>query len=166
MTNFSGLVLQSAISKTTVKRPKTDWFYNIIFSSDFFYWSVSHTVKNTLIKKFSVDPEVIKSLAQDEKKWAEGALNIFHPASKRYPGIRNDQKATISDKQYDLDRINLPTLILHALDDRLADYDFAKYAHAHISDSELITFPSGGHALFGNHEQYRKVIVDFLKEHL
>jgi len=49
---------------------------------------------------------------------------------------------------------------------QLVDYDFAKYAHAHISDSELITFPSGGHALFGNHEQYRNVIVGFLKEHL
>ena len=79
---------------------------------------------------------------------------------------RNDQKATISDKQYDLDRINLPTLILHSLDDGLVDYDFAEYAHAHIPDSELITFPSGGHALLGHQEQYREVVAGFLKEHL
>jgi pimeloyl-ACP methyl ester carboxylesterase len=162
----SALVLVSAISKTTAKRPKSDWFYNTLFSSDFIYWVVSHAFKKTLFKKFGVDPAVLTSLAQDEKKWADEALHIFHPASRRYPGIRNDQKATISDKQYDLDRINLPTLILHALDDHLVDYDFATYAHAHIPDSELITFPSGGHVLLGNHEQYREVVAGFLKKHL
>jgi pimeloyl-ACP methyl ester carboxylesterase len=162
----AALVLVSAISKTTTKRPKSDWFFNTLFRSDFFYWAVSHAFKNTLFKKFGVDPAVLKSLTQDEKKWADEVLNIFHPASKRYPGIRNDQKASISDKQYDLERINLPTLILHASDDRLVDYDFATYAHAHIPDSELITFPSGGHALLKNHEKYRKVIAGFLKDHL
>jgi pimeloyl-ACP methyl ester carboxylesterase len=34
----AALVLLSAISKTTAKRPISDWFFNIIFSSDFFYW--------------------------------------------------------------------------------------------------------------------------------
>lgn len=162
----AALVLISAISKTTTKRPISDWFFNIIFSSDFFYWAVSHIAKNTLIRKFGVDPAVLKSLALDEKKWADEALHIFHPASKRYPGIRNDQKATISDKQYDLDRINLPTLILHSLDDGLVEYDFAKYAHAHIPDSELVTFPSGGHVLFGHQKQYQEVVAGFLKKHL
>ena len=162
----AALVLQSAISKTTAKRPISDWFYNLIFSSDFFYWYVSHTLKNTLYKKFGVDPSLIKSLTQDEKKWAEEVLHIFHPASKRFSGIRNDQKATISDKQYDLHKTNVPTLILHASDDLLVEYDFAEYAHAHIPDSELITLPSGGHLLLGHREQCRKVVASFLKEHL
>jgi pimeloyl-ACP methyl ester carboxylesterase len=162
----AALVLQSAICKTTAKRPKADWFYNIIFSSDFIYWVVSNTLKNTLVKKFGVDSAVLKSLTQDEKRWVEEALSLFHPASKRYPGILNDQKATISDKQYDLDKINIATLILHALDDCLVDFDFAKYAHAHIPNSELITFPSGGHMLLGQHEKCRQVVAGFLKEHL
>jgi len=162
----SALVLVSAISKTMAKRPKSDWFFNTLFSSDFIYWVVSHAFKKTLFKKFGVDPAVLKSLAQDEKKWADEVLHIFHPASRRYPGIRNDQKATISDKQYDLDRINLPTLILHALDDGLVGYDFATYAHAHIPDSELITFQSGGHLVLGQDKQYREVVAGFLKKHL
>ncbi len=161
----SALVLVSAISKTTAKRPKSDWFFNTLFSSDFIYWVGSHAFKKTLIKKFGVDPAVLKSLAQDAKKWADEVLHIFHPASRRYAGIRNDQKATISDKQYDLDRINTPALILHAVDDRLVGYDFATYAHAHIPDSELVTFPSGGHVLLGTHEQYREVVSGFLKKH-
>jgi pimeloyl-ACP methyl ester carboxylesterase len=162
----AALVLVSAICKTTLKRPKTDWFYNIIFSSDFIYWVVSTALKKTLVKKFGVDPAVLKSLTHDEKKWTEEAPSLFHPASQRYPGILNDEKATISDKQYDLYKINISTLILHALDDCLVDYDFAKYAHAHIPKSELITFPSGGHMLFGQHEKYRQVVTGFLKEHL
>jgi 2-hydroxy-6-oxonona-2,4-dienedioate hydrolase len=101
-----------------------------------------------------------------EKKWAEEALLIFHPASKRYPGIRNDQRASISDKQYELDRINLPTIILHATDDRLVDYDFAKYAHARIPKSKLVAFPSGGHLMLGHPEQYREVVAGFLKKYL
>jgi pimeloyl-ACP methyl ester carboxylesterase len=162
----AALVLQSAICKTTLKRPKTDWFYNIIFSSDFIYWVVSTTLKNVLFKRFGVDPPVLNSLTHDEKKWAEEALSIFHPASKRYPGILNDQKATISDKQYDLNKINIATLILHALDDGLVAYDYAKYAHTHLPNSALITFPSGGHMLLGQYEKYREVVTSFLKEHL
>ena len=162
----AALVLQSAISKTTEKRPISDWFYNIIFSFDFIFWVVSHAFKNTLFNKFGVDPTILESLTQDEKKWADEAFYIFHPASKKFPGILNDQKATISDKQYDLDRINIPTLILHALDDCLVDYDFAKYAHAHIPNSALIPFPSGGHMLLGQHEKYRNIVANFLKEYL
>ena len=160
------LVLQSAISKTTPKRPISDWFYNTLFRSDFIYWAVSQSVKNFLIKKFGVNPAILKSLSQDERKWVEEVLHIFHPASKRYPGIRNDQKATISDKQYDLDKINQPTLILHALDDRLVDVDFATHAHAHIRNSELITFSSGGHFVVGIYQQCRDTIAGFLKKHL
>ena len=162
----AALVLMSAISKTTPKRPLSDWFYNTLFSFDFFYWAVSHAAKNTLIKKFGVGPAILKSLTQEEKKWADAVLDIFHPASKRYSGIRNDQKVSISDKQYELDGIALPTLILHALDDRLVDYDFAKYAHAHIPNSKLVAFPSGGHLLLGQDKQYRKAVIGFLKEHL
>ena len=44
----SAVVLVSAISKTTAKRPKSDWFYNTLFSSDFIYWVVSHAFKKTL----------------------------------------------------------------------------------------------------------------------
>ena len=110
----AALVLQSAICKTTSKRPKGDWFYNFVFSSDFIYWIVSNTLKNTLVRKFGVNSSVLKSLTHDEKKLLKEALSIFHPASQRYPGILNDEKATLSDKQYDLDKINIATLILHA----------------------------------------------------
>ena len=162
----AALVLQSAISKTTPKRPIGDWFYKMIFRSDFIYWVVSHTLHKTLVKKFGVDPSVLDSLTEDEKKWMQVALHIFHPASKRLPGISNDIKATLSDKQYDLDKINIPTVVLHALDDRLVDYEFAEYAHARIPASRLITFPSGGHLLVGHHEKYREVVASFLNEHL
>jgi pimeloyl-ACP methyl ester carboxylesterase len=162
----SALVLQSAITKTVAKRPKADWFYNMIFSSDFIYWSVSHAFRNFLVKKFGVDPSVLEHLTHDENKGLEEGLHIFHPASKRYPGILNDQKATISDKQYDLHKINVPTLILHALDDLLVGYDFGKYAHEQIPGSKLITFPTGGHLLLGHEEQYREVVVGFLKAHM
>ena len=162
----AALVLVCAVGKTMAKRPLSDWFYNTLFCSDFIYWVVSHAFKKTLLKKFGVDPAILKSLTQEEKKWADEILHIFHPASKRYPGIRNDQKATISDKQYALDRINLPTLILHATDDLMVDYDFATYAHDHIPDSKLITLPSGGHLLLGQNKQHREVVAGFLKEHV
>lgn len=162
----TALVLQSAISKTTPKRSKADWFYNVLFRSDYLYWVVSHSLKKLLFKKFGVDPSVLTSLTQDEKRLAEEALSIFHPASQRLPGIRNDQKATIADKQYDLDQIHMPTLILHASDDCLVDFDFAQYAHAHIPQSKLIAFQSGGHMLLGQQERYRAVVASFLKKHM
>ena len=162
----AALVLLSAVSKTVPKRPISDWYFNTLFRFDLLYWAVSHTARNTLIKKFGVDPAVLKSLNQAEMKRAHEMLDIFHPTSERYPGIRNDQKASISDKQYDLHKINVSTLILHATDDQLVDYDFAEYAHANIPNNKLVAFPSGGHLLLGQDKPYRDAVTDFLKEYL
>lgn len=162
----AALILLAAVSRTSTKRPISDWYFNALFRNDFVFWAASHAAGNFLIRKFGVDAELLHSLGQEEKQWADKVLNLFHPASKRYPGIRNDQKASVSDRQYELDKIDLPTLILHARDDRLVDYEFAEYAHTHIPNSTLVSFPNGGHILLGQDNAYRDAVTGFLDKHL
>ncbi len=161
----SALVLQSAVSKTFTARPISDWFFNMLFRSDFFFWLISKVGMNILIKKFGSDPASIDMLDPFSKSFVDDALKIFHPSSLRYPGIVNDQNATLSDKQYDLDKLHQPTLILHALDDGLVPYEFATYAHERIPDSELITFQDGGHIFIAINDRFQDTVVRFLQEH-
>ncbi len=161
----SALVLQSAVSKTFAKRPISDRFFNSLFRIDFLFWIFSRIGKNKLIKEFGSDPAEINGPGPADRKFVDEVLSIFHPTSQRYPGIANDQKATLSNKQYDLDKIHQPTLILHALDDGLVPYEFATYAHERIPNSELITFQTGGHIFIALDQRFKEVITRFLTEH-
>ena len=162
----NALVLQSAITKTFKKRPLSDRFFNLLFRSDFFFWAISRIGRNTLIRKFGSNPADLKKINQHDSRIVEEVLNILHPASRKLAGIINDQKASLSDKQYDLNKIKTPTLILHALNDRLVDFEFAAYAHERIPGAELIPFQTGGHIFIVLEKRFKESITRFLLKHV
>jgi pimeloyl-ACP methyl ester carboxylesterase len=161
----NALVLQSAITKTFRKRPFSDHFFNLLFRSDFFFWVLSRIGRNVLLRNFGSNPGDLKRMDPHDSRIVEDVLNILHPASRKLPGIVNDQKASLSNRQYALDQINAPTLILHALKDRLVDFEFAAYAHERIPDSELIPFENGGHIFIALDRRFKERITRFLVEH-
>jgi pimeloyl-ACP methyl ester carboxylesterase len=56
-------------------------------------------------------------------------------------------------------------LIIHAVDDPLADYDNAQTMAERIPDAKLVTMESGGHPLLGHEERIQAEISEFLNEH-
>jgi pimeloyl-ACP methyl ester carboxylesterase len=63
-----------------------------------------------------------------------------------------------------LEEISLPTLIVHAADDKLAPYSAAPPAAARIAGSRLITIPRGAHLLLGADGYVRQEVSTFIKE--
>ncbi len=62
-----------------------------------------------------------------------------------------------------LDKILVPTLILHGMKDRLAPIELAEEMHAGIKGSKMITF-EGGHVFFmGNQARFCNAIIQFLE---
>jgi pimeloyl-ACP methyl ester carboxylesterase len=53
-----------------------------------------------------------------------------------------------TDLRPELPKIRVPTLILHAADDRICPYSFAESLAKSIKDAKLIRFDRSGHALF------------------
>ena len=66
--------------------------------------------------------------------------------------------------EYPLERLGVPTLLVHAADDSLARYDNAVKAAARIRGSRLVTIDNGGHLFLGNEAHVRREIAAFIHE--
>ena len=53
-----------------------------------------------------------------------------------------------TDLRGDLEKINIPTLIMHGKKDKICSFDLASQMKAGISDSHIIAFEKSGHSLF------------------
>lgn len=53
-----------------------------------------------------------------------------------------------TDLRPDLEKIKIPTLILHGKNDKICSFDLAEQMKAGISDSKLVAFEKSGHSLF------------------
>jgi pimeloyl-ACP methyl ester carboxylesterase len=158
------LVMLSAISYT----PPPESFmqkniFNVLFQSDFVYWLITTKFKSQLISIFGVPKETQVILPTAEKKWASKFLQSMHPISLRKAGIDNDRKYKIHE--HSLERITVPTLVIHAKDDALVSFTQGQYSAQNIPDAEYIELQNGGHLLLGQHEKVRSEIEEFLKQH-
>jgi pimeloyl-ACP methyl ester carboxylesterase len=53
-------------------------------------------------------------------------------------------------------------LVIHAVDDPLANYENARAMAAQIPDATMITIENGGHPLLGHEDEIRSAINEFL----
>ena len=83
---------------------------------------------------------------------AEGALFDMYVSN---PSINKDTP---------LGEITVPTLVIHAQDDPLADYDNARVMVQAIPNAEMVTIPEGGHPLLGHEDEIRARIGAFIED--
>ena len=86
------------------------------------------------------------------------------PVSKRKEGIVLDASVTNPDmaRNYDtyiIENLQVPTLILHAKDDKLASFADAEKALGRFSDCTFVSFETGGHLMAGHKNEVLDVTV-------
>jgi pimeloyl-ACP methyl ester carboxylesterase len=70
-----------------------------------------------------------------------------------------------TDLRKDLEKISIPTLILHGKKDKICSYDLAEQMKAGILDSKLVTFEHSGHSLFLEETQkFNNELIQFAKK--
>lgn len=69
------------------------------------------------------------------------------------------------DLRLDLPKIKIPTLIMHAKDDRIVSYALAQQMNSAIAGSKLVTFDKSGHASFlEEKDKFNDELIKFIKE--
>lgn len=86
------------------------------------------------------------------------------PVSKRKEGIVLDASVTNPDmaRNYDtyiIENLQVPTLILHAKDDKLASFADAEKALGRFPDCTFVSFETGGHLMAGHKNEVLDVTV-------
>ena len=82
-------------------------------------------------------------------------IGLIMPLSERHDGIVLDAKIANTDmdnhyEQYDMSKLSVPVLIVHAEDDKLADYRKAALWSEKIPNCTFVSCKTGGHLMTGN----------------
>ena len=89
------------------------------------------------------------------------------PISIRHDGIILDAKIANTDmdnqyQKYDMSNLSAPVLIVHAKDDKLADYSNAALWASKIPDCTFVSFETGGHLMSGHAKEINEALEDFV----
>ena len=90
------------------------------------------------------------------------------PVSERKEGVVLDASVTNLDMarncdKYNIEELQVPTLIIHAKDDQLASYADTERAVNRFPNCTFVSFEDGGHLLNGHGEEIKKAVSKFTK---
>jgi pimeloyl-ACP methyl ester carboxylesterase len=89
------------------------------------------------------------------------------PLGARHDGIVLDAKIANTDmdncyEKYDMSKLSMPVLIVHAEDDKLADYNKAKVWSLRIPNCTFVSFKTGGHLMKGHSKEINVALDEFI----
>lgn len=64
--------------------------------------------------------------------------------------------------EYDMSKLEVPVLVIHAMDDKMADFKNVEAWSARIKNCTFIKLDSGGHLMEGNHEKIDAAVRNFI----
>lgn len=136
----------------------------VLFRSDFIFWVLTEYFPSTMHSIMGV-PGVFQMTPDYEKELQE-VMDTLLPVRPRAAGSLYDMYiSNPAINSYPVAEITVPTLILHAEDDPLANYQNVKIMAKKIPEAELVSFESGGHPLLGREKRISREIAVFIAEH-
>lgn len=165
----SGLLLYSTITyapKALVEPqslPVPECVYKTLLTSDYLFWLLLKISPASVHSMVGVTKEIQIESSEDEQILLESVSRTFLPVSKRYDGWVNDGKHILTLQDMPLEMIQSPTLIVSAMDDYLAPNSWSVYIADRIPNSNLITYPTGGHLLLGHLSQIKDTTTKFIE---
>jgi len=166
----SALVLLSSapytpLSASQQQLPMPDWMYQALFSSDFPYWLLQKTVPSSLQAIFDARAELRAAQTPEEQAFVEQLVGSFLPVTQRVAGLGNEGAAVHPQAQYSLERIAVPTLVIHARDDGINPFAFGEHTARSVPGAQFMPLETGGHLLLGHTPAVRARVNAFLRSH-
>jgi pimeloyl-ACP methyl ester carboxylesterase len=137
-----------------------------VFGSDFLMWILTHHFESAMKPAMGVPQRYV--LSEAEQVQVTSVIRSILPIKPRTAGFVFDMFTSNLDMdnhpdQYPLEEINVPVLVIHAVDDSLASYANAEALAKRIPNAELLPIPSGGHLLLSQEAVVRSEIARFLE---
>ena len=137
---------------------------NVLFRSDFAFWLMTTQFPSSMQGIMGVPADY--EMTPEEKAEMDKVMSTLLPVSPRAEGALFDMYVSnpAINEDVPMDEIGVPTLVIHAQDDPLADYDNTRAMAQAIPNAELVTIPEGGHPLLGHEDEIRARIGAFIKD--
>lgn len=166
----SALVLLSSAPYTPLTAAAQDlpipaWLYQALFSSNLPYWIMQKLAPGSLDAIFDVKPELRANLASDDAALVSSLVAAFQPVTGRVAGLANEGAAIAPEADYHLDKLAVPTLVVHAEDDGINPFPIGEFTGGNVPGAEFLRLPTGGHLLLGHQAEVRSRVAAFLAAH-
>ena len=137
-----------------------------VFGSDFLMWVLTTHFQSAMQPAIGIPEGYV--FTDTEQAMASDVIRSVLPIERRTAGFVFDMFTSNLDMdqhpdQYPMEKIHVPTMIIHAVNDPLAKYENAEALAARIPKAELLSLPSGGHLLLRMEEIVRQEIARFVK---
>ena len=136
----------------------------VILRSDLAGWAFSDSLRPQFLALIGVSPQVQANMTIADKQYVDDMLRVMQPMSARQAGMYNDRMVGQAEINLPLENITTPTLVFHAKDDGLVNFEYGQYTAQHIPGAKFVPFESGGHLLVGRLNSMHNEMVSFLKE--
>jgi pimeloyl-ACP methyl ester carboxylesterase len=142
----------------------TQILFDTALRSDFLFWAATKTMRRALIRGLlATPPSLVDHASAEERARVDAIIDHVLPVSARRLGLLADARIVSALPRYDLESIDVPTLIAGVEDDLYGTYDAAHYMGRHIRHARFIGYPHGGHVWVGHHRGLMAEVVAFLR---
>jgi pimeloyl-ACP methyl ester carboxylesterase len=162
-----GLVMLSAISHRLTEIPLIlKALYFGLLKINYLPWLLLRLKPAAVYQTNGVSPALLQQVSQNPKKMKllrELAATSMLPNMRR-AGMMNDWLQATQIPPYPLSRINIPTLVVHALNDPVVAFEFGRFSATQIPGASLLEVEDGGHFCCVTHsEKVVSAITHFLQ---
>jgi 2-hydroxy-6-oxonona-2,4-dienedioate hydrolase len=133
-----------------------------MYRFDFAMWLIMRIAPRFMYRLVGVPPSLIPALTVAEKAQLDEVVDSILPAAPRRLGLLNEAKTQQPGREYALERISAPTLLISVADDLYQTLPVARRAAKVIRDSRLIEFKTGGHLLLGHENDVWRAVASAL----
>ena len=145
-------------SPTAIVQPS--WTRQV--NRQFVMWMLRTFVPSTMARLVAAVPKGF-AMSGDDARFVNAFIDSLFPMS--HDGVDFDLFVSNADvTAYNLEAIEVPTLIVHTKDDRLASHDASWRAAGRIPGARFVSLESGGHLMLGQQKKSRDELVDFFAE--
>ncbi|MCL5949413.1 MAG: alpha/beta hydrolase [Candidatus Bathyarchaeota archaeon] len=161
----SALIMSMAISHNT---PPFDFvgniMHNVVFRSDLGVYTLSNTFHSQFLMFLGVSQQVQTNMTNKDKEYVNDILRVMQPISVRQAGTYNDAVRSQTELNLPIETIKMPTIVFHAKDDGLVNFEYGQYTAQHVPGAKFVPFESGGHLLVGQLSAIHDETMSFLRQ--
>jgi pimeloyl-ACP methyl ester carboxylesterase len=160
------ILISAAVCSIPRQLPLFDWITKIVFNADFLFWLMVTRFPKAVLASTGLKSDLQVQLSPKDYNDLLAVVNTLLPISLRQEGMKNDLKQFIGTNiVFPLEKLTVPTFMLHAKDDPLAPFSLAEEAARLIPNAKIITVERGGYfAMILKRQELSERIVAFIRE--
>jgi pimeloyl-ACP methyl ester carboxylesterase len=125
-------------------------------------WALRTFAPSTTARLVAAVPKEF-AMSGDDVRYVIEFIDSLFPMSPE--GYNFDLFVSNADvTNYNLEAINVPTLLAHTKDDQLASYEASQRAAERIPGARFVSLESGGHLMLGQQKKSGNELADFFAE--